>query len=169
MRAVSGPIVERLPDDHQFYALIGRVAAEWAHLEHVLDLTIWDLVRDPNIVASCLTGQMMGITPRFKAIFALTDYHGISQELTGKYKTLRNQLFQLNDERNRYIHDAWFYLTDDKTIAEVGQFKSYSPQTSKLGFDEIPEAKISKFLHKVRGQSNTAIILRAELGAERAS
>src|SRR5436190_450935 len=26
-----------LPDDHPFYALVGRVASEWAHLEHIVD------------------------------------------------------------------------------------------------------------------------------------
>src|SRR5262245_35059281 len=30
-----------LPEEHPFYALVGRVASEWAHLEHILDTTIW--------------------------------------------------------------------------------------------------------------------------------
>jgi hypothetical protein len=37
---IHGP----LPEDHPFYALVGRVASEWAHLEHILDTTIWDLL-----------------------------------------------------------------------------------------------------------------------------
>ena len=41
-----------LPDAHPFYALIGRVAAEWARLEHNLDLIIWDLLKSPEDAAS---------------------------------------------------------------------------------------------------------------------
>src|SRR5262245_1557816 len=35
---------EQLPDEHSFYNMVGRVASEWAHFEHVLDLAIWELL-----------------------------------------------------------------------------------------------------------------------------
>ena len=39
-----GLILRRpLPDNHPAYSLIGRVAAEWARLEHILDTIIWEL------------------------------------------------------------------------------------------------------------------------------
>jgi len=44
-----------LPAKHSRYALIGRVAAEWAQLEHLLDLIIWNLLtRLDRETASCL-------------------------------------------------------------------------------------------------------------------
>ncbi len=48
-----------LPAKHSRYALIGRVAAEWAQLEHLLDLIIWNLLtRLDRETASCLTAGM---------------------------------------------------------------------------------------------------------------
>ena len=61
----------RPPDGHEIYNLIGRVAAEWSHLEHILDRSIWKLAKVPGSRGACLTAQMMGVWPRFNAIDAL--------------------------------------------------------------------------------------------------
>jgi hypothetical protein len=37
-----------LPKRHEFYCLIGRVASESAHVEHILDATIWRLPDEPR-------------------------------------------------------------------------------------------------------------------------
>jgi hypothetical protein len=33
--------VERLPDNHPVYNLLGRLASDWSHVEHTLDTIIW--------------------------------------------------------------------------------------------------------------------------------
>jgi hypothetical protein len=40
-QAVVGRVRNPLPAEHPAYALIGRVAAEWAQLEHALDIILW--------------------------------------------------------------------------------------------------------------------------------
>jgi len=168
-RAICGVIVERLPDDHPYYALIGRVAAESAHLEHILDLTIWDILRDPHTMASCITGKLIGVGTRLEVIKSLADYQGISKDLITKYNKLGGEVSELNRKRNRYIHDAWFHFTDGVELSEVGQFKNYARETQKAGFDPISEKEIRDFLRKLRKSTETAVSLRTDLQAERHS
>jgi hypothetical protein len=37
---VFAPAVKALPEDHKIYSLVGRIASDWAHVEHTLDLAI---------------------------------------------------------------------------------------------------------------------------------
>ncbi len=63
-----------LPSDHPFYANVGRVASEWAQLEHLLDTVIWAFLQDKDAHLACITSQVMGFGPRCKAILALGKY-----------------------------------------------------------------------------------------------
>jgi hypothetical protein len=78
-----------LPGDHPYYALIGRVASEWTHFEHILDEIIRDISQIHENVALCITRQKMGATPRFKAIEALTKYVGLPESLLKKTRGLK--------------------------------------------------------------------------------
>jgi hypothetical protein len=81
-----------LPEDHPTYALIGRVAAEWARLEHKLDVMIWEMAKLPFEVGSCITGQMVGHAPRFNAISALGAIRGLSGGLLMRLSNARIRL-----------------------------------------------------------------------------
>jgi hypothetical protein len=66
--------VEVAPDNHPIYTLVGRAASAWAHLEHTLDLIIWDLIGlDPKRIA-CVTAQIIGATNRYRAIESLLSH-----------------------------------------------------------------------------------------------
>jgi hypothetical protein len=69
-----------LPEDHPFYALVGRVASEWAHLEHIVDLTIWELLLA----------------------------RGLTREHVKPFRKLRSEAFDDADWRARWVHDPWF-------------------------------------------------------------
>jgi hypothetical protein len=58
------PLVQIPPDDHPVYTLIGKVASKWSHLEHTLDLIIWDLAGIEPEKGACITAQMMGAANR---------------------------------------------------------------------------------------------------------
>jgi hypothetical protein len=59
------------PDGHPIYALVGRVASGWSHVEHTLDEIIWELAGIEPIKGAAMTAQIMGAYSRFKAILAL--------------------------------------------------------------------------------------------------
>jgi hypothetical protein len=65
------PAAEIPPSDDPIYALIGRVASTWSHLEHILDEIIWDLVGIEASRVACITGQIIGATNRYRAITSL--------------------------------------------------------------------------------------------------
>src|SRR5436305_14777871 len=65
------PSFRKPPKTHPLYAAVGRVAAEWAELEHNLDQIIWRLSGTTAPLAACITSQMIGHFPRFNAIVAL--------------------------------------------------------------------------------------------------
>ena len=113
-----------LPDQNPFYALIGRVAAEWAQIEHILDLTIWDLCAADHLLASCITGQIAGQYGRFNAIHALAAAKGFDKKMLDRIEHLSNTTAGLSKRRNRFVHDAWY-----TTGSEQGQLKAFHRKT----------------------------------------
>ena len=135
-----------LPGDHHYYALIGRVASEWTHFEHILDEIIWDVSQIPEDVALCITGQMMGATPRFKAIEALTRYAGLPKSLLKKTHALKAQNYAVVEQRNRIVHDPWFLVSDSNPDNDsITQLKASPP-----GHVPVSKAEIEKTIRQIR-------------------
>lgn len=156
---IHGP----LPPDDPLYALIGRVVAEWAQLEHVLDLTIWELAEGRKDIGSCITGQMMGHAPRFKAIAALAELRGHDKKVLSEIELLKNKVFGIAELRNRYIHDAWYSRRSTQDTSEVAQFRSYSVKHDKFGLFPIETDQIEKCIKKIRSRTKAMSKLRTRL------
>ena len=119
------PSIEIAPDDHPVYSLVGRAASAWAHLEHTLDLIIWDMIGGNTEHIACITAQVIGTTNRYKVIDALIQ-HKKDERLKKpleKIRKLKNHTYDPQDDRNRIIHDPW-YLYDDK----AAQFRAMPPK-----------------------------------------
>ncbi len=161
---------EPLPEKHPFYALIGRVVAEWARLEHELDLIIWDLAKTDPAVNSCMTGQIGSYTARFEAIAALTQLRGrhnksMERRITG----LRGQIGSSAKERARYVHDAWFIRSSGDQpgdINEVGRFSNFSVKGKKFGFLPIAEEEAHNFIEKIKQHTESVSKLRSDLSGK---
>jgi hypothetical protein len=136
-----------LPEDHPFYALIGRVTSEWAHLEHALDLIIWDLCGIPQPVAACVTGQILGATPRFNALIALATYKGVDEKVIDEIKQILNRTYEVQEQRNRLIHDPWYA---EKSSMQPGQFKSMPKKKLQFGIRDVDEAAVRKTIADIR-------------------
>src|SRR5436853_536115 len=95
-----------LPEEHPFYSLIGRVAAEAAQVEHTLDLIIWELSGVKHELGSCITGQLAGAYGRFNAIQALASAKGANRALLNEIETLSNKTNGTLKLRHRFVHDA---------------------------------------------------------------
>jgi hypothetical protein len=154
--SVHGP----LPAGHPIYATIGLVTAEWAQIEHILDLIIWELADVRQAIGSCITGQMMGHAPRFKAIQALGLLRGLDTRLLKSIESLSNQIAGLAVERNRIVHDAWYI---EHTSGQVGQFKSPSHKRNKFGIDDIDVTAVDATLSKIQTKLTQVHKLRADI------
>jgi len=131
--ALRASIQQPLPSEHPFYVLIGRVAAEWAKIEHILDLAIWDLCAVDHRLGSCITGQLAGQFGRFGAIQALARAKGFDKKMLGRIENFANSTNTLARRRNRFVHDAWY----ETGVGQTGQFRSYSAKEGVFGFYEV--------------------------------
>jgi len=123
------PLVQIPPAEHPVYRLIGRVAAAWSHLEHTLDLIIWDLAGAGPDKGACITAQMLGATNRYRTIISLLKQRALPQKMVDATDKLMSLSYGPQEERNRIIHDAW-YVYDDQT----SQFRAMPTKTRDSGF-----------------------------------
>jgi hypothetical protein len=109
-RAFSPP-----PADHPIYNLVGRVASEMAHLEHILDLTIADLAQTDSEIIACVTASMLSPYARFQAIQSLALKRGASEAVIENIEQEASKTNNIAKRRNRVVHDAWFVDQDNIT------------------------------------------------------
>jgi hypothetical protein len=150
---------EPLPESHPFYALVGRVAAEWAEIEHILDLIIWDLSGVDRKLGSCITGQLLGQYGRFNAVHALAAAKGFEQGTLNRIEHLRNTAGNLATRRNRFVHDAW-HTTGG---GQASQFKSFSAKDGKFGFHDVSSDYAVETIRLIQEKAAEVSQLRLEL------
>lgn len=157
-------VLRPLPEEHPFYEQIGRVAALWARLEHILDLMIWELADGARMAAiSCVTGQIMGPSGKFRALAALCELRGVPKDVSKKISKLAQPVFQTSLKRNRIVHDAWFTEETDSAGIKQGQFRSQTSKPHSFGFEDITEAEIDETIKKVRSHIELLSLARAAL------
>jgi hypothetical protein len=151
-----------LPENHPFYTIVGRVTSEMSHLEHVLDEIIWKLSGLNPALASCITSQLMGAAPRFRAIIALGKFRKVRNNLIESAVKLMQRTFDIAEQRNRLTHDPWYIET---TSGQPAQFKSFSFKDEKYGIHEIDPSEIDKLLVQIRERIALASKLRDEISS----
>jgi hypothetical protein len=142
---LTGPVqvwttkTELPPNDHPIYSLVGRVASASAHLEHTLDLIIWDLVGIDHQAGACITAQMSGAVPRYRAIITQLTMRSHSdpryKPFIKQTKGLMERTHGPQDERNRIVHDPWYLIVNPMP---PGLLNHWPNDKSSLGPDEKP-------------------------------
>lgn len=84
---------EELPEDHQIYNAIGRVASQWAYYELLLDDMIRALIKAEGPLVTAITAQMMGAGNRLNAIRALCTVRNLSKSVHDKINSVSNATF----------------------------------------------------------------------------
>jgi len=139
-------IHEPLPQGHPFYALIGQISSDWARIEAILDIIIWNLAEVEPHRGACITAQLMGIRPRCLTVLALGTYHGLHKDVLKSVKTFMHESIQPSDDRNRAVHDAWYLEVLTK---EVAQFRSMPKDELVYGFVQKSEDELKTTLNSI--------------------
>lgn len=143
-------------DTHPFFHLIGRVSAEWAQFEHVLDLVIWSLVGLDHAVVACVTAQVVGAQSRCNAIIALTMQRGLPSRLIKECRELSNKVHKPQTARNRIVHDAWFVVPGTKTVA---RYKKMARDEWIYGVEPVTGAQIQQTITDIKELHARAALL----------
>jgi hypothetical protein len=166
----------RARDDHQIYSFVGRVASEWAHLEHTLDLIIWELAGIDQQDGACITAQMMGAIPRYRTILTqLRHKVRVNSDLDkflSKINKLQGDTHDPQEERNRIVHDPWYVtfewganLTGRFGPETPAQFKSMPHKSPRFGIVDADMEKIEKTLEQIKQLASRADAIRQEISA----
>lgn len=103
---------DRPNSDHPIYNLVGQIASAWAHFEHAIDRIIWVLAEIPPERGACITGQMMGVWPRFNTVVALLTLRSKAETqlhpLINSVNKMSGRCRDVGEQRNRIIHDPWY-------------------------------------------------------------
>jgi hypothetical protein len=107
----SNPLVPlpdwyRASDFDPYCTEVGRLTAMWALLERAIDNLIWELLNVEAHKGACLTAQMIGPGPRIRALQALIEETGASDELRSGFQMFGKLASELGGKRNRYSHDT---------------------------------------------------------------
>jgi hypothetical protein len=97
-----------MPDDHPMLAVVGQIASQWAHIEHVLDTIIWKLVGAEPKTCACITAQLAGPYARFKTIISLANILGLDAKTVKRITELQYKIQERAEKRHRIVHDPWY-------------------------------------------------------------
>lgn len=151
-----------LPPDHPINQAIGQIISEWAQFEHVLDVIIWDLAGLDGYVGSCITAQMMGSHGRFKAIESLAAQRRLPKSIQERITRLKNVSTDVQEKRNRIIHDAWFQEVQTTSAA---QYRSARTPKTTHGPAVVSDEEIAQTLSQIRQRVETIFEIRSDVWA----
>ncbi len=86
---------------------VGEIASLWSQLELHLDMLIWELLGVRQPAAACVTSQLASANSRLRAIKALIDLYGASDDIKRTINKFSENVEALQIKRNRAVHDAW--------------------------------------------------------------
>jgi hypothetical protein len=160
---VQVQIFSKLPEDHSIYKLIGRVVSDWSYLEHRLDQIIWEFLGLSPALGACMTGQMMGHSPRYNTIIALIAHHKLGKTLRNYAYSQMGSVSNVSEERNRVVHDPWFTDTLERGTYRL---KKMSRKDLTFGYHRYSDEKeilalLDKIKDRIDGVGRLEVKIRA--------
>jgi hypothetical protein len=114
---------DKIPELDAFekpHAAIGNVASTWAFFEFLLDDLIWFLALvHHSEYGMCITAQLNGVAPRFRAIAALAHLRGAPQEIINSINSFSQEAEKIGRRRHRQAHDPVLMFQDSKQIMQL--------------------------------------------------
>jgi|GraSoi2013_115cm_1033766.scaffolds.fasta_scaffold101754_1 hypothetical protein len=155
------------PDDHPIYAKVGKVASDWAHVEHTLDMIIWELSGIEFQKGAAITAQLMGAFSRFKAILALLAQPALANRknlgtVVTRTTDLMNKSSGPGDKRNRIVHDPWYAYT---ASGKTAQFRAMPHKDHRYGIQLVDSDVLEDALRSIKEFSGRVENLKKEISS----
>ncbi|THD42657.1 MAG: hypothetical protein E7774_14985 [Bradyrhizobium sp.] len=107
------------------YSAIGKVAANWAALEMLINSAIWQIGEIPDEIGGCITSQFFTFDTKIKALIAVLGVRGNFNKTIAALNKFHDRSRGAAQKRNRTVHDPW-----------VGDFKTGIPQRLEITADK---------------------------------
>lgn len=162
----SADLPRQPPPEHPIYSLIGQVSSSWAHIDHLLDILIWQLADVDAQAGACITAQIAGTYGRFMAVIALLTFH---QQRTNKnLKKLIDKATELSQKanisgetRHRTVHDPWYEYPS--TGDQTAQFRAMPRKDLRYGIEPVELEKIKGGLEEIKKFSDRVKAFRDDV------
>ena len=122
-REISGIVPTIIDNDH--YIAIGKVAANWAALEMLINSAIWQIAEIPDHLGACVTSQIYTFDGRMKALISILGVRGDFDDVVRNLNKFHEKSRAFAQRRHRTVHDPW-----------VGDLKSGVPQRLEVTADK---------------------------------
>jgi hypothetical protein len=117
-----------------YHMQVGRIASQWAALDHAIDQAIWKLAEISPALGACITTQLTSTATRLRVMWALLLLRDGSDPLIKKLEKFNAKMYVALEKRNRAVHDPWCQLDS----GEVGQIKIALNNKRNLTLAEVP-------------------------------
>ncbi len=133
-------LYEPLPDDYPAYALIGRVASEWAHYEVILDMAVQVLEKLDGPIGASGKSQVRAALIQISSIKKLAQKRGCLSEIEKDVEALEEGTRDPQEQRNRIIHDPWTW----ERFSRKGPFQRRTKPRTNPAFIPVPDEVLNK-------------------------
>lgn len=157
-RQKSDQMIEALDP---FHTQVGRIASQWAALDHAIDQTIWLLAEVTPALGACITTQLTSTSARIRVLHALLLLRDGSDAIIAKLNRFNAKMYSALEKRNRAVHDPWGI---DDASGSVSQIR-VALVNKEIRLEEVPiqMAELFSDLRLVSRQLNTFMVVRAEI------
>jgi hypothetical protein len=138
--------LESEKDTH--YAAIGRVAAQWAEFEALVDGWALLFAGVTTEVGVCFTGQMIGPRPRLDAFIALARHFCPKSKHLKPLEDFAKDIVGLAEQRNRAVHDVW-ELTDPQ---QPQRYEATAKKTVRVLKIHVPTSKLLRLVENIKNK-----------------
>lgn len=121
------------------FTAVGKIAAHWALLETLIDMTLWEITSFKDELGACLTAQLMGLGPRLNALGAAVSYFDLSKKLREDLEAFGKKTMGAGEQRNRAVHDPWLLdkETGEQKKIRITAKKALTFKTVTVSIDEL--------------------------------
>jgi hypothetical protein len=135
------------------YAAIGKVAAEWAEFEFILDTRTLRLGAFDTKRGLCLTLQIIGPGRKLNAYMSIALLNGASDTTIKKLLKFQGRAFELAEKLNRVVHDQWMIFPSGSSH----RFEATANKKLVMEYKEHPTESVDMLMKEIR-----SLILRFE-------
>jgi hypothetical protein len=132
------------------YAAVGRVASEWAMLEHEIQEAIWDLAGLDIMTGPCITSQITNSGQLLFAVLALLELNGASDPELKPLRSLSEKIAEKQRMRNRIIHDPWYFHFNEDGTTTGYRLERSAARTVVHKLIEQDQEKLETLIHDIQ-------------------